>query len=99
MPMMTMATRIMTASSFHPIPAIARPPDAMRKTCLPGIQSGQSIRPSKTDGIWTSSLYLADFLRPGRVERVIDQRLHALNETHRMRQAGVDVKCRLILPV
>ena len=66
MPMMTIATTMMTASSFHPIPAMSRP--------------------------------LADFLRPDQVERVIDQRLHPLDETHCMGQAGVNVKRRFILP-
>ena len=44
------------------------------------------------------SRLLADFLCPRQVERVIDQGLHALDETHRMGQVGVNLECRFILP-
>src|SRR5215213_11096613 len=98
MPKITIATTITTTSSFHPIPAISRTPGDMRTTCLLGIRLGPSLRPPKTNEIWTSSHHLADFLRPSRVERVIDQRLHPLNKAHRMGQAGVDVEGRFIFP-
>src|SRR5215207_9713845 len=98
MPKITIATTITIASSFHPIPAMSRSPDDMRTTFLLGIRIGPSIRPQESNEIWTSSRHLADFLRPSRVERVIDQRLHPLDETHRMGQAGVDVEGRFIFP-
>jgi hypothetical protein len=40
---------------------------------------------------------LVEFLRPRKVERMIDQRLHALDEFHCMGQTGVNVECRFAL--
>ena len=42
--------------------------------------------------------FLTDLLRAGDVERVVDQRLDAREEAHRMRQDGVIVERRFILP-
>ena len=41
---------------------------------------------------------LADSLRTGHVESVVDQRLHAFEEAYRMRQLGVILERRFILP-
>jgi hypothetical protein len=41
---------------------------------------------------------LADLLRTGDVQRVVDQRLHAFEEAHCVRQAGVTLERRFILP-
>src|SRR5712664_2036492 len=44
------------------------------------------------------SFPLPDSLRPVDVERVVDQRRHALDEAHRMRHSGVSLERGLILP-
>src|SRR5215467_6813874 len=41
---------------------------------------------------------LADLLRERDLERVVDQRLHALDEAHRVRQPRMSLECRFIPP-